>query len=215
MSPDAPVAPDEAERLLLRELAEPVYREHGDSLLLVLWERFLAWLSDVLDVEPSGTLTGIAVVVTVVLAAALLLVVLWLAGPLRRRGRRRSATALAAEPEVTAAELLRRAEAAAASGRERETVLLAVRSLVRDLEERTLLPPAEGRTAHEAAEEAASWFPPLAGALRRTASAFDRAAYSRRPVGATAGDDALQLARYLSSARPDRDALPAAAEVTA
>lgn len=211
MNPDEILAPENAERLLLRELAEPVYREQEESLLLILWNRFVAWLSDVLDLEPSGTLTGMAVVLAVVIAAALLVVILWLVGPLRRRGRRVAAGDLAADPEASAADLLGRAEDAAASDRARDTVLLAVRALVRDLEERTLLPPLEGRTAHEAAEEAAGWFPPLAGALRRTASEFDRAAYSRRRVDPAAGDEALQLARYLRSARPEREAASAAA----
>lgn len=59
-----------------------------------------------------------------------------------------------------------------------------MRAVVRSLEERTLLDPRPGRTADEAAAEAAASLPDHAEALRAAARAFDDVTYGGRPADA-------------------------------
>src|SRR5699024_11653487 len=79
-----------------------------------------------------------------------------------------------------------------------DATVLALRSLVRDLEVRTLLDVTVGMTAHEAAASASHSFPDLTSRLQRGADAFDTAAYSHRAVAAKQAEDLLRLTEYRS-----------------
>src|SRR5699024_5419127 len=186
MIPAAPpqLDPDEARARLLEELSKS---EYDDSPGFIQWllgalER---WLLEVLDgIDGSSTAqAGLAVLLVLVLAVAVFLV-------LRRTGLIRRSHALSvtahldADPVVSAAQLRREAREAGAAGRTDDGTVLALRALVRDLEERTLLEVSAGMTAHEAADQAARSFPELRGRLLRGADAFDTAAYSHRPATA-------------------------------
>ena len=208
MIPAAPrLGPDEARERILEELAKD---EYDDSPGFVAWllgaiEDWLARMVDGVD-GSSATQTVIAVLLALVLAAVVLLV-------LRRTGLMRRSPALAvdaaldAEPVLSGEELRGAARDAIDAGRTDDGTVLALRALVRDLEERTLLDVATGMTAHEAATRAALTFPDLRGRLQRGADAFDTAAYSVRSVGGKPAEDMLRLAEYIAETSPDLSAL--------
>ena len=208
MIPAAPrLGPDEARERILEELAKD---EYDDSPGFVAWllgaiEDWLARMVDGVD-GSSATQTVIAVLLALVLAAVVVLV-------LRRTGLLRRSPALAvdaaldAEPVLSGEELRGAARDAIDAGRTDDGTVLALRALVRDLEERTLLDVATGMTAHEAATRAALTFPDLRGRLQRGADAFDTAAYSVRSVGAKPAEDMLLLAEYIAETSPDLSAL--------
>ena len=208
MIPAAPrLGPDEARERILEELAKD---EYDDSPGFVAWllgaiEDWLARMVDGVD-GSSATQTVIAVLLALVLAAVVVLV-------LRRTGLLRRSPALAvdaaldAEPVLSGEELRGAARDAIDAGRTDDGTVLALRALVRDLEERTLLDVATGMTAHEAATRAALTFPDLRGRLQRGADAFDTAAYSVRSVGGKPAEDMLRLAEYIAEMSPDLSAL--------
>lgn len=208
MIPAAPrLGPDEARERILEELAKD---EYDDSPGFVAWllgaiEDWLARMVDGVD-GSSATQTVIAVMLALVLATVVVLV-------LRRTGLLRRSPALAvdaaldAEPVLSGEELRGAARDAIDAGRTDDGTVLALRALVRDLEERTLLDVATGMTAHEAATRAALTFPDLRGRLQRGADAFDTAAYSVRSVGAKPAEDMLRLAEYIAETSPDLSAL--------
>ncbi len=208
MIPAAPrLGPDEARERILEELAKD---EYDDSPGFVAWllgaiEDWLARMVDGVD-GSSATQTVIAVLLALVLAAVVVLV-------LRRTGLLRRSPALAvdaaldAEPVLSGEELRGAARDAIDAGRTDDGTVLALRALVRDLEERTLLDVATGMTAHEAATRAALTFPDLRGRLQRGADAFDTAAYSVRSVGVKPAEDMLRLAEYIAETAPDLSAL--------
>ena len=208
MIPAAPrLGPDEARERILEELAKD---EYDDSPGFVAWllgaiEDWLARMVDGVD-GSSATQTVIAVLLALVLAAVVVLV-------LRRTGLLRRSPALAvdaaldAEPVLSGEELRGAARDAIDAGRTDDGTVLALRALVRDLEERTLLDVATGMTAHEAATRVALTFPDLRGRLQRGADAFDTAAYSVRSVGAKPAEDMLRLAEYIAETSPDLSAL--------
>ena len=208
MIPAAPrLGPDEARERILEELAKD---EYDDSPGFVAWllgaiEDWLARMVDGVD-GSSATQTVIAVLLALVLAAVVVLV-------LRRTGLLRRSPALAvdaaldAEPVLSGEELRGAARDAIDAGRTDDGTVLALRALVRDLEERTLLDVATGMTAHEAATRAALTFPDLRGRLQRGADAFDTAAYSVRSVGGKPAEDMLRLADYIAESSPDLSAL--------
>ena len=208
MIPAAPrLGSEEARERILEELAKD---EYDDSPGFVAWllgaiEDWLARMVDGVD-GSSATQTVIAVLLALVLAAVVVLV-------LRRTGLLRRSPALAvdaaldAEPVLSGEELRGAARDAIDAGRTDDGTVLALRALVRDLEERTLLDVATGMTAHEAATRAALTFPDLRGRLQRGADAFDTAAYSVRSVGGKPAEDMLRLAEYIAESSPDLSAL--------
>src|SRR5699024_5924109 len=110
---------------------------------------------------------------------------------------------LDADPVVSAAQLRREAREAGAAGRTDDGTVLALRALVRDLEERTLLEVSAGMTAHEAADQAARSFPERRAALLLGADACRAAASPHRPATARRADDLLRLAEYIAESTPD------------
>lgn len=195
--------PDEARRRILEELSRGKYDTGGtivDRLLAALQDLVGRWLSGV----GEGSAVSIVVLVLVLLAlVALAVVLLRRTGLVRRSAELRVSSELSADRALSAAELREQSRARLGAGDHDETVVLALRSLVRDLEERTVLEVSRGMTAHEAALGAARAFPDVRRRLIRTADAFDMAAYSRRPVSAKQAEDAVRLAEYLHEARPD------------
>lgn len=203
------VDPEEARRRILEELARGEYGRR-DSII----QRILGVIQDALDAltgrSGGDAVAGALVAGVLALAAVVLLVALVRRGGLvRGRVLLREDTALASDPAVGADELRRRAADARDAGRSDDAVVLALRAVVRDLSERTLLEVTDGMTAHEAAVGAARAFPELRGRLLRTAEAFDTAAYSRRSTSAKQADDAVRLAEYLAQSAPDPRALAA------
>lgn len=201
-----PVDPDEARSRLLEELAEA---EYDDSPGFVAWllatiEDWLLELVDGID-GSSAAQAGIAVLVALALIGVLGLV-LRRTGLIRRSHALAVATDLDAEPVLSAPELRASAREAITAGRTDDGTVLALRALVRDLEERTLLDVTAGMTAHEAAHRAALSYPELRGRLQLGADAFDTAAYSHRTATAKQAEDMLRLAEYIAQSAPDLSA---------
>ncbi|RPF40903.1 uncharacterized protein DUF4129 [Streptomyces sp. Ag109_G2-6] len=175
-----------------RELAKPVYHQDEPGLLQRALDRFWEWLGDIFDrasgATPGGGLGLLAIALLVILAAAALW---WRLGTPRRAAR--SAAALFDEGPRSAADHRTAAEAHAAAGRWNEAVQERMRAVVRSLEERTLLDPRPGRTADEAAAEAARSLPAHADGLRAAARTFDDVTYG----GRTAGPDTYARLRTL------------------
>ncbi|TDC60564.1 DUF4129 domain-containing protein, partial [Streptomyces hainanensis] len=159
-TPPVTVDRDEAAREARRELSKPAYAEHEPSLPRRvwnwIWDNVFGVLDDVAFHTPGGWL-GLLVIVVLVVAA---LVALRLRlGALRDATGPRSTGGLFDDRPRTAAEHRAAAEEHAAAGRWAEAVQERLRAIVRTLEERALLEPRPGRTATEAATEAARPLP--------------------------------------------------------
>lgn len=185
---DIPVEPDAdtARRWAEEELTNPVYHER-ESLIEAAWRWLQEWFSEVmralsgLDGRAPALILG-----SLVLVAALL--VIFFLGPVLRARRARPSTEVFVDDTRTAAELRAAADAHAAAGRWSEAVLDRYRAVLRSLEERALLDERPGRTAHEAALEAATVLPTRADDLREASLLFDDVCYG--DVHADQDDDA-------------------------
>ncbi len=195
-----PLEPDgeSARELVERELQDPAYADAEPGLLQRIWESLSEGLS---TVGLSLPLLGWAVLLVVLIGVAI--VVARVAGPLRATARTVQETRPVFPDEtVSAAEHRRRADEAAGSGRWEQAVQERFRALVRDLEERTLLDPRPGRTADEAAAEAAMALPSHAVPLSAAARVFDDISYGGRSASATQHDQVQALAMVLTQVRP-------------
>lgn len=94
------------------------------------------------------------------------------------------------------------AESLAGEGRWSEAVQERMRAVFRSLEERTLLDPRPGRTADEAAAEAAATLPSHAAALRAAARTFDDVTYGGHPADAGMYATLTTLDQALSQTKP-------------
>jgi hypothetical protein len=206
---DVPVVPDAdtAREWARQELADPIYHQRESLLSSVIrWvaERF-AELQAAL-----GSMDGrLAAVVLGSLVLVAVLLVLLFVGPVRRARRvGRGSTEVFVDDERTAAELRASADALAAAGRWSEAVLDRYRAILRSLDERALLDDRPGRTAHEAAVEAAVVLPTCAADLHRASRLFDDVCYG--DVRAKADDDAWlrEVDATVRSTRPAARATP-------
>ncbi|MGY1456902.1 DUF4129 domain-containing protein [Streptomyces sp. SS8] len=185
------------------ELSKPMYHENDPSLLRRLldwvWER----IGDLLDTAAGATPGG-----WVGLAAVALLVVLLLAGLRLRMGALRRAPGstgrggLFDDRPRSADEHRAEAERYASAARWSEALQERMRALVRSLEERALLDPRPGRTADEAASEAARVLPDHATALYAAALAFDEVTYAGRPADQAAYLRLRDLEEAVRRSRP-------------
>ncbi|MCS6711014.1 DUF4129 domain-containing protein [Brachybacterium sp. EF45031] len=197
--------PDEARRRILEELARSRY---GGSEGIIGW--VLARLTDLWrslqESVGSGQRTGVALLIVLcALLLSALVLLLRRTGWVRRSGSLRASADLSAAPELSAARLRELAARAESRHQYDDAVVLALRAIVRDLQERTLLEVQEGTTAHEAALTAAHSFPAARTRLIAASESFDVAAYSSRPATARDAADVRQLAEYLREARPQLD----------
>ncbi|MFF4100251.1 DUF4129 domain-containing protein [Streptomyces sp. NPDC001903] len=174
---------DPAREAAERELSKPLYHQDDPGLLQRALDRFWEWVGNLFDhasgATPGGTLGLVAIAALVVLAIA----ALWW----RLGSPRRTATAAAGvfgDSLRSAADHRTAAEAYAADSRWTAAVQERMRAVVRSLEERTVLDPRPGRTADEAAAEAAAALPDHAEALRTAARAFDDVTYGGHPADA-------------------------------
>ncbi|MDT3399257.1 DUF4129 domain-containing protein [Streptomyces sp. B1866] len=166
-----------------RELAKHMYRERRQNPV----QRALSWAWRQVDglfgaassATPGGGV-GLAAILVVVI---LLVVALRLRLGTPQLARPAPGTVFHHRP-LSAAEHRSTAERLAAENHWDQAVQERMRALVRGLEERALLDPRPGRTADEAADEAARTLPGFAGRLRAAARAFDDVAYGGRPATA-------------------------------
>jgi hypothetical protein len=172
------VTRESARQAAERELIKPEYH-HVKPLMM----RFLEWvvdrLSDLLRHATAATPGGALGLVGLLLLLVLLgVLVRYRVGRLAATARRHGV--FDAMREQSAAEHRAAAERAAAAGDWATAVRERFRAVVRTLEERTVLEPRLGRTADEAAAEAAPTLPEAADALRSAARRFDDVVYGGR-----------------------------------
>ena len=200
VTPDAPTARE----LLQDELTNPIYHQ-GPSLL----ERFLTWLQELFSGASALGLSGGWVALVLVAAIVLLAVVtLYVSGPVRRTRRERHAPILDADDSRSADDLLAAADRAASLGDLTAATLDTFRALARRSEERAILDPAPGRTAHEAALTIGARLPRLGPDLASAATVFDAIYYGKRPANAASFEQMRALDAAAAATRP---APPAAA----
>ncbi|MFD9083781.1 DUF4129 domain-containing protein [Streptomyces erythrochromogenes] len=184
-----------------RELSKPMYHENDPSLVDRALRAFFDWLDDLFGAAsgatPGGAVGLVAIVLLVLLAGAALW---WRLGAPRRAAA--AAGTLFDDGIRSAADHRTAAEAHAAAGRWTEAVQERMRAVVRSLEERTLLDPRPGRTADEAAAEAAVSLPDHAADLRAAARTFDDVTYGGRTADADAYARLRTLDLTLDRAKP-------------
>jgi hypothetical protein len=165
-----PVGRDPAQRLARQELSKAMY--HHWSIAGAISGFLQRIFSDAGDATPGGWWTLIALAAIV---AAVVVVITSRIGPVARSGRRRSP--LTSVARATARDHRIAAEASAASGDYSTAVLERLRAIAASCEERGVLPPYQGRTADELAEQAAARFPVHDRELAAAARLFDQILY--------------------------------------
>ncbi|MCX5199678.1 DUF4129 domain-containing protein [Streptomyces sp. NBC_00249] len=170
---------DAAREAAERELAKRAYHQNDPGLLEKALDRFWEWLGDLFDGAARATPGGGFGLLAVAALAALAVAALWWRLGSPRRGPAGAGTLFDEGPR-SAADHRTAADAHAAAGRWTEAVQERMRAVVRSLEERTLLDPRPGRTADEAAAEAAVSLPDHTAELRAAARAFDDVTYGGR-----------------------------------
>lgn len=184
-----------------RELSKAIYHQNDPSLLDRALRQLFEWLDDLFGAASGATPGGPLGLLAVLILAVLVIAALWW----RLGAPRRTATSagtLFDDAVRSAADHRTAAEAHAAAGRWTEAVQERMRAVVRSLEERTLLDPRPGRTADEAAAEAAVSLPEHAGDLRAAARAFDDVTYGGRPGDADTYARLRTLDTTLDRAKP-------------
>ncbi len=189
----------EARRWLAEELTKQKY--HVDE---GLWDRFLRWLREMLDLGGNSGLgvpqwvTGI-VVLLLLLGAALLI-----ARVVRREPRapRQGGHAVLEEPGAEAKEYRRRAQGALADADWDGAVLDAFRAVAQGAVERTVLDDLPGRTADEVARDLGPVFPPEAEDLRRAAVAFDAVRYGHLSASEESARACVDVESRVRRSRP-------------
>ncbi|WP_165989929.1 DUF4129 domain-containing protein [Streptomyces sp. YIM 98790] len=193
---------DAAREAARDELSDDVYAEHRPGLL----RRISDWVYDnLLDPVLTGALSTPGGWLGLLLLG---LVVLALLFALRKRlGALKSAASTArpgllSGPPRSAAQHRAAADAHAEAGRWNEAVQERMRAIVRSQEERALLEPRPGRTADEAADEAARALPALGAPLRAAARTFDDVTYGGVPAGPQDHDRLHRLDEEQRRTRP-------------
>ncbi|MGW6884570.1 DUF4129 domain-containing protein [Streptomyces goshikiensis] len=182
--PGAPTPPvttprDPAREAAERELSKPVYHQNDPGLIERALDRFWEWVDELFGRASGATPGGGLGLLAVLLLTLLVIAALWW----RLGTPHRTATdpgTLFDDGPRSSADHRAAAEAHATAGRWTEAVQERMRAVVRSLEERTLLDPRPGRTADEAAAEAAGPLPHHAADLRAAARAFDEVTYGGR-----------------------------------
>ncbi|MFJ3924996.1 DUF4129 domain-containing protein [Streptomyces sp. NPDC090022] len=184
-----------------RELSKPMYHENDPSLLDRAMRRFWEWVDDLFSAASGATPGGATGLVVIVLAIVLIIGLLWwrLGTP---KGLAGTAGDLFDDRVRSAADHRAAADAHAAAGRWTEAVQERMRAVVRSLEERTLLDPRPGRTADEAAAEAALALPDHTADLRAAARTFDDVTYGGRTADAATYGRLRDLDLTLERAKP-------------
>ncbi|MFJ1645977.1 DUF4129 domain-containing protein [Streptomyces sp. NPDC088258] len=190
-----------------RELSKPMYHENDPNLLSramnALWDRLGRILDSVSGAAPGGAL-GLTVIALIV--GALLAALWWRLGTPRlisdAPGR------LFDDGPRSAEEHRATAEEHAAAARWTEAVQERMRAIVRSLEERALLDPRPGRTADEAASEAARTLPGHADRLHTAAREFDDVTYGGRVGDQRAYQRLHDLDLALERTKPQLSTVP-------
>ncbi|PRX44182.1 uncharacterized protein DUF4129 [Prauserella shujinwangii] len=192
---------DDARRAARAELADPAYADAEPSPLAAALRWVGERLADLFAL--AGSLPGgpAAVVVLVGLVLALVVLIRLRVGRTARHRARRAGAVFAGRARSAADHRLA-AEQAFGRGDLAESVRERFRAIVRSLEERGLVDERPGRTADEAAAEAARVLPVAAEELRAAARRFDAVHYGGLPAGAEDYRRLTVLDETLAGSRP-------------
>ncbi|WP_088316816.1 DUF4129 domain-containing protein [Kineosporia sp. R_H_3] len=182
---------DQARQWAVEELAKREYAEQRPGALSQLLDWILEQLDKLSGLGGPGQGTGTAFALVAGVVVVLVAVAVLVTGRVVRRARQADPAPVFDGTSGTARTHRGAADEAAARGDWRTAVVERFRAVVRELEERAVLVPQPGRTADEAAAEAARWLPGLGDPLRSAARLFDDVRYGDRPADA-AGDAALR-----------------------
>jgi Domain of unknown function (DUF4129) len=199
--PPVTIPRDPAQKAARRELAKRLYHENDPGWYERALNAFWDWLGELFGAAASaapGGAVGLAVIALAVVAVAIAL--WWRLGTPRRQAV--SAPALFDDRPRSAAEHRAAAEAHAAQGHWNPALQERMRAVVRSLEERALLDVRPGRTADEAAADAARALPAHTERLRAAAHEFDDVTYGGRRAGEQSYHRVAELDRDLEHTRP-------------
>ncbi|MEU6539294.1 DUF4129 domain-containing protein [Streptomyces sp. NPDC047000] len=199
--PPVTVPRDPAQKAARRELAKRLYHENDPSLYERALNAFWDWLGRLFGAASSAAPGGAVGLTVIALAVVAVVVALWWRlGTPRRQAL--SAPALFGDRPRTAAEHRAAAEAHAAQGHWNPALQERMRAVVRALEERALLDVRPGRTADEAAADAARALPAHTDRLRAAAREFDDVTYGGRRASEEAYRHVAALDHDLERTRP-------------
>ncbi|MGW2492306.1 DUF4129 domain-containing protein [Streptomyces sp. NPDC001606] len=211
--PPVTIPRDPAREAARRELSKRLYHQNDPGLLERAWNAFWGWLDRLLAHAASATPGGtVGLVVVIAFVVAVLAALWWRLGTPHRRPV--SASVLFDDRPRSAAEHRAASEAHAAQGHWNQAVQERMRAIVRSLEERALLDARPGRTADEAAAEAARPLPGHADRLRAAARTFDDVTYGGRSTNEQSYHHLAELDRDLERTKPDLAADTAQATLT-
>jgi hypothetical protein len=203
------VTREEGQRLARAELSKAMYHP-GVPIAERIANAVGRLLTAVGAAAPAGWWTVVAL--AALLAITIAAVLAWI-GPIAR-SRARARQPMLSAAQRTARDHRREAERLAVAGDYSAAVIESVRAVAVELEERGVLPPRVGRTAHEFATEASRPLPGLAGELGAAARLFDDVRYGEQ-TGTAAGyqrvrdlDAQVQAARPVPPASPPRAGQP-------
>jgi hypothetical protein len=137
----------------VRAMATRILAEHQFKQGEDLWQRFLAWLGSLLDIQVPGYFGGgwalvVVLAVLVVAAAAVIFLTLRKGVPRRsRRPRRTGVVVTEQDQELSAEQWRKEAERLAGEGSYREALRCRYRALVAELADRRLIDQVPGRTS--------------------------------------------------------------------
>lgn len=196
-----------AHQWLQRELAKPAYADQR-SWLQRLWD----WAIDRLDDLLQGV--GGALPLYALIPLLLVVVALVAFGLTRLRARGASSAkpsrdGVLDDIDLSAEELRRRAGQQEAEGAHSAAYIDYFRAVTRRAEERALLLPQPGRTAHEVGVELTSYFPHRAAEIRAAATFFDQVRYGGADADAPDVTRIRELEHDLDGTRPQHEVPPA------
>lgn len=199
--PPLTVPRDPAREAAQRELSKRMYHENDPSWFQRALNAFWRWVGELFGTAATATPGGaLGLVVIVVAVVAVLGALWWRLGTPRREVT--SSAALFDDRPRSAAEHRAAAEAHAAQGHWNQAVQERMRAIVRSLEERALLDVRPGRTADEAAAEAARALPSHKARLHTAARDFDDVTYGGRTAGEQSYQHIAELDRDLDRTKP-------------
>ncbi|MFZ3594925.1 DUF4129 domain-containing protein [Streptomyces sp. BH104] len=208
--PPVRIPRDPAREAAKRELSRPAYHQDDPNWFMRALNKFWDWIDELFSAAsgaaPGGTVGLLVILLAVVAVAAALW---WRLGSPRRSPT--SAPPLFDDRPRSAADHRSAAAAHAAQGHWNQAVQERMRALVRSLEERALLDPRPGRTADEAAAEAARPLPRHADRLRAAARDFDDIAYGGRTATPETYERLSTLDSEVERTTPDLTAAAGAA----
>lgn len=179
MHRDGPVPLDPsggtAHAWLRRELAKPAYADQR-SWLQQLWDWAKERLADLLQ-GVGGALPLFVLIPLFLLIVGVIVFALSRLGGRSTGKRAAPGDGVLADVDLTAAQLRDRAAISAAKGARSAAFVDYFRALTRRAEERALLLPQPGRTAHEVGVELGPYFPGQVLAIRCAATFFDQVRY--------------------------------------